>query len=318
MQLFQRGVLEKALRFYQQFARRKSGDPDIQRETAAALLRVSAIQHTLGRLRQARQACEETIAALETLAAALPTDPQRCALRAEAYSLHGNILNAQGRGPQAEKAYRRALALWDELAAGHPDNPEYRSSLAASHLSFAGLLSDARPRESEQALREAVRLYETLVVERSEPTRFRAALSNSYDALGFFLSRMARLPEAESAFRQAIDILDSSSRLPGRDVHWRPAAVEFELGQVLARSGRREAAEQAYRRAIAATERIASQFPHVPSHREELVRYLGPWRPSWQSREEGMRPRRFGAQLATCLSSSKRSLRRCATGSSTC
>jgi tetratricopeptide (TPR) repeat protein len=274
MQLFQRRVLEKALRFYQQFARRKSGDPDIQRETAAALLRVGTIQNTLGRHRQARQACEETIAALETLAAAPPADPHRRALQAQACSLHGSILSAQGRGPQAEEAYRRALAFWDELAAVHPDNPQYRSSLAASHLSHAGVLT-SRPRETEQALREGVKVYETLVAEGREPTRFRAALGNSYYLLGVFLSRMARLLEAESAFRQAIDILDSSSRLPGRADHWQRATLEFELGQVLARVGRREAAEKAYRGAIAVAERIVSQFPNVPVYRQALVRYLG-------------------------------------------
>jgi tetratricopeptide (TPR) repeat protein len=274
MQLYQRGVLEKALRFYQQFARRKSGDPAILRETAAALLRVGAIQHTLGRLRQARQACEEAIAALETLAAALPADPQRHELQAKAYSLHGSILSAQGRVSQAEEAHRRALACWDELAAVHPDNPEYRSSLAAAHLSQAGVLT-SRPRETETALREGVKVYEALVAEGNKPPRFRAALGNSYYLLGVFLSRQARLPEAENAFRQAIDILVSSSRVPDRGVPWQRATAEFELGQVLARSGRREAAEQAYRRAIALAEPIASQFPHLPFHREVLVRYLG-------------------------------------------
>jgi serine/threonine protein kinase/Flp pilus assembly protein TadD len=277
MQLFERSVLEKALRFYQQFAQRKSGDPAIQRETAAALLRVSTIQNTLGRYRQARQACEETIVALEKLAAALPIDPQRRWLQAKAHSLHGGILDAQGRGPQAEKAHRQALAVWNELAAHYPDDLEYRSGLAASHLVLAGALI-AHPRESEQALREAVKLYETLVTKRSERTDFQAALSNSYYSLGHFLSSIARLPEAEIAFRRAIDILDSSSRLPGRDGHlqrWQRAEVEFQLGQVLATVGRREAAEKAYRRAIAVAESVVSQFPDIPAYRVLLVQYFG-------------------------------------------
>jgi serine/threonine protein kinase/Flp pilus assembly protein TadD len=274
MQLFQRGVLEKALRFYQQFAQRKSGDPAIQRETAAALFRVSAIQHTLGRYRQARQACEETIVALEKLAAALPIDPQRRRWQARAHSLHGAILANQGRGPQAEKAYRQALAVSNELAVEYPDDPEYRSGLAESHIRLAGALS-AHPPESEQAFREAVKLYETLAAERSEPTWFRTSLSNSYYMLGIFLSRMARNPEAESAFRKAIDLLDFSSRLPGRDVHWQRATAEFELARVLARRGKREGAETAYRRAIEVAERVVSQFPDIPSYRELLVRYFG-------------------------------------------
>jgi tetratricopeptide (TPR) repeat protein len=86
---------------------------------------------------------------------------------------------------------------------------------------------------------------------------------------------MGRLPEAENAFRQAIDIFDSLSSLPGRDDRWQRAGVEFELGELLRRSGRREAAEKAYRRAIADAERNVSQYPHVPMYRYAMVKYLG-------------------------------------------
>jgi serine/threonine protein kinase len=271
MQLFQREVLEKALRFYQQFARRKSGDPGIQRETAAASLRVANIEFRLGRYKQARDACEATIAALQKLPAALPTDPEQRALLAEAYSSHGFILAAQRRVPQAEAAYRRALALWDELAALHPDKPGYRSSLANTHLHRASLL-EARPGENEQASRAAIKLYEALVAESSGEADFRAELCAAYGHFGAFLRTMGRLPEAESAFRRAIQLVDSLSGLPGRDDRWQRAVLEFDLGKVLDRGGRREPAEQLYRQAIAETERVVTLFPHVPSCRKELAR----------------------------------------------
>jgi tetratricopeptide (TPR) repeat protein len=180
---------------------------------------------------------------------------------------------AQGRFTQAEEALRRALALWGELAAEHPDNPGYRSSLAASLISLSGAVS-SRPPETERALREAVRLYEALVAEGSEATRYRTALGASYFSLGEFLSQMARLPEAESTLRRAIDLAASSSRWPGLGDRWQWAGAEFGLGQVLARGGRRGEAEQAYRRAIAVAEQIAGQYPHIPSYRESLVSYL--------------------------------------------
>src|SRR5262249_22178926 len=115
MQLFERDVLEKALRFYQQFAERKSGDPAIQRETAAALLRVGRIQFELGRRQQARQACAGAIAALEMLAAALPADAQRRTLLAEACSSYGEIHVVAGRHSEGERSHRQALSLWANL-----------------------------------------------------------------------------------------------------------------------------------------------------------------------------------------------------------
>jgi serine/threonine protein kinase/Flp pilus assembly protein TadD len=270
MQLFERDILKRALRYYQQFAERKSGDPAIQRETAAALIRVGKIQQTLGRNRQGRQACEEAIAALEKLAAALPTDRERLALLAETYTLHGAILNEQGISPQAEKACRMALSLGDDLAASHPGNPEYRACLVSSHLTLANLLI-SRPREAEHSLHAAIKLQETIVAEHLEDPRFRYSLGGCYSALGMFLARMGRLTEAENAYRQALDAFDSGrdSGLSRDRPVW--AAVEFELGRLLHGSGRREAAEQSYRRAMAAAQELVRLFPHVPSYRRNLA-----------------------------------------------
>jgi serine/threonine protein kinase len=275
MQLFQRDVLEKALRFYQQFAQRKSGDPAIQRETAAALLRVGRIQHTLGRDRLGRQACEATIAALENLSAALPTDPERLVLLADGYSLYGELLAAQGRRAHAEKAERRAIALWGDLLAERPDVLRYRFSLAAGHEVLAAVLSN-RPREAENALREAIRLFDEVVLERSDQAQNRFALCGSYCKLGRFLASIGRYPEAESAIRQATTLFDSSSRLPDRpDWHWQRADVECELGNVLRERGRWEDAEKAYRKAVAEAQGLISLFPHVPGYRQSLALHSG-------------------------------------------
>jgi tetratricopeptide (TPR) repeat protein len=275
MQLFQRDVLEKALRFYQQFAQRKSGDPAIQRETAAALLRVGRIQHTLGRDRQGRQACEGTIAALEELAATLPTDPERLVLLADTYSLYGELLATQGRRPQAEKAERRALALWGKLVAERPDNLQYRARIAASHEALAGVLFN-RPPEAEKSLREAIRLYGEVALQQSDHTPNRFALGGSYCKLGRFLASFGRYPEAESAVRQAASLFDRSARSPDRPGwHWQRAEAEFELGNVVRQRGKTEDAEKAYRRAVAEARGLVSFFPHVPGYRQSLALYSG-------------------------------------------
>jgi tetratricopeptide (TPR) repeat protein len=273
MQLFQRDILEKALRFYQQFARRKSGDDAIQRETAAALLRVGSIQHRLGRFHQARQACDEAITALATSTAALPADLQRRVLLAEAYHSQGRILASEGRRPQAEKAQRYSLQLWGELVAEHPDNLQYRSSLAAANEALSGLLLEY-PREAERTLREAIRLYSELVQKQGDQTAFRFSLCSSYCSLGLFLSTMARLPEAESALRQAAELLDRASGFAGRpDWQWQRGEVELKLANVIGTRGRTKEAERAYRRAIANIEVLVSQYPNVPGYRQNLSLY---------------------------------------------
>jgi tetratricopeptide (TPR) repeat protein len=275
MQLFQRDVLEKALRFYQQFAQRKSGDPVIQRETAAALLRVGRIGHTLGHDRQGQRAFEGTITALERLAAALPTDKERLVLLADSYSLYGDLLAAQGRRPQAEKAQRHALALWGRLVGERPDVLQYRSRLAASHEALAGVLTN-RPREAEKALREAIRLYAEVELQVGDRPPNRFALCGTYCKLARFLTSMARYAEAESAIRQAVSSFDGSCSLQGRpDWHWQLADVECELGNALGARGRWEDAEKSYRRAVAEAQGLISLFPDVPGYRQSLALYSG-------------------------------------------
>jgi tetratricopeptide (TPR) repeat protein len=275
MQPFQREVLQKALRFYQEFAKRKSSDPALRLETACASLRVGEIQSNLGQRRQANQACDDAIAALEALASELPTEPQRRSYLGNAYRLRGGLLATAGRGQQAAKSYRQALALHGELVAEHPGVPGYRGNLAGTHQALAAVLAD-RPREAEKAIREATRLYEELDAERRDKMGYRGQLIGSYIALGAFLAGVGRSQEAERTLQQALDLCEeageSFNRTGGR---WLRPSVEFELGRVLAANGRQEAAEKAYRQAIAAQERLAAHFPDVPSHRQALATYSG-------------------------------------------
>jgi serine/threonine protein kinase len=278
MQPFQRDVLQKALRFYEQFAGRQSSDPAIRLETASARLRVGQVQYTLGQRRQAKQACDEALAALEELGAQLPAEPKHRSWLAAAYYVRGYMLASEVRCRHAAKSYRQALALWGKLAAEQPDIPDHRSQLAATHLALGGVLTD-RPGEAEKEVREGVRLYEKLVAEPSNPTDYRyyrQALIGSYISRGNFLAYVERSQEAERAYRQAIDLCDTSAESLNRTSGpWLRAGAEFALGEVLTASRRRGEAEQAYRRGLAVMERAADQFPDVPGYRQSLAVHSG-------------------------------------------
>jgi serine/threonine protein kinase/Flp pilus assembly protein TadD len=275
MQPFQRDILEKALRFYQQFAQRKSGDPALRLETATARLRIGQVQDILGQRRQARQSCDEAIAVLEELGAELPAEPNRRSWLAAAYSLRGNILSGGGRPREAAMHFRQALALQGELVAEQPEDPGHWSALASYHLALGAVLSDL-PREAEKEVREGVRLYEKLAAEPHGGIPYRQSVINSYLALGNFLVGADRYQEAEQAFRHAIDLWDSYGESRNRaSIRQLWITAEFELGKVLAAHGRHGEAENAYRRAISAAERIADQFHGVPGYRVSLALYSG-------------------------------------------
>jgi serine/threonine protein kinase len=273
MQPFQRDILEKALRFYQQFAQRQSGDPALRLETASARLRIGQVQFTLGQPRQAMRACNEAIAALEELGAELPAEPNRCFWLADAYCLRGSIHSSGGEPGQVATQFRQALALQGQFVPEQPDDPGYWSRLASTHLQLGSVQSD-HPGEAEKEIREGVRLYERLAAQPRSAIPYRESLISSYIALGAFLAGVDRFQEAEQAFRQALDLCDtfgeSLTRTNGQHIR---ASAESALGQVLAAHGRRPEAEKAYRRAIASAEKCADQFPDVPGYRLSLAQY---------------------------------------------
>src|SRR5262249_37429320 len=59
--------------------------------------------------------------------------------QAQAYSRLANIQSLLGDSEAAESPQRRALALWQQLAADHPDEPKYRHGLIKSHNALGHL-----------------------------------------------------------------------------------------------------------------------------------------------------------------------------------
>lgn len=145
-------------------------------------------------------------------------------LAAEDWNKLGNLLLIHlGRYPEAEDAYRKAIALaLDERAACLWVN---LGNLLTAHL--------GRYPEAEEAYRNAIALDE----------RF----AYPWNGLGHLLmAHLGRYPESEEAFRKAI-ALDE-----------RDASVWVNLGNLLmAHLGRYPEAEEAFRKAIALDERLA-------------------------------------------------------------
>src|SRR5262249_45495321 len=108
MQPYQRDVLEKTLRFYQEFAQPKSSNPAIRPEAASASLAVLGIKWHLGhRGLDYEQAYREEIAKLQQLAEELPSEPKRRAALAAACGHLANVLDHRGRREEAEKNFRQ-------------------------------------------------------------------------------------------------------------------------------------------------------------------------------------------------------------------
>ena len=157
MEPVQREFLEKALSFYQLFARQDGGaELEARLEMALAYRRIADIQFRLGASDQAETAFREAITRLRALADE-SSDAQECrAILADTLHRFGILLGDVGPVRDEEKAHREALVLQEKLAAEFPADARYQRDLARGqyHLA-ASLLLLHRPADAEEALRRS-------------------------------------------------------------------------------------------------------------------------------------------------------------------
>jgi tetratricopeptide (TPR) repeat protein len=123
---------------------------------------------------------------------------------AASYEALGLLRSHQDRHTEAEQACRKALGFRRQLAADFPLVIDYRSDLAASHLTLARVLHPARRNEEAvQAARESLDVLGKLATEFPREVAYRQRLAQSYQDLAVLLKAADRPQEADKAMGQA-------------------------------------------------------------------------------------------------------------------
>ena len=162
----------------------------------------------------------------------------------------------------SEEAFRKAIVLFEELAAEFPDDVTYRESLAESNSRLQTLLVDhlGRAKEAEKPCRRALELYQRLDDEM--PGQYRHRLASGHEDLGRVLSRTGRYVEAKQTLRQAIPIrqklVDESPTIESRQAL---AVAYCGLAEPLRGMGQLREAVEAYHDAIQVMEKLLQDFP---------------------------------------------------------
>jgi WD40 repeat protein/tRNA A-37 threonylcarbamoyl transferase component Bud32/tetratricopeptide (TPR) repeat protein len=133
----------------------------------------------------------------------------------------------QGKLGDAETAYRKAVALEEELLAASPGEHRYEAGLAASLDKFDAFLRQRhRFRESELVLRRAVELRAKLAGRFTDQPEYRLRLALSLKNLGMVLEGANRLREAEDYLRRALKERERVADLPS------PGSGQNDLGVI--------------------------------------------------------------------------------------
>ena len=107
---------------------------------------------------------------------------------------------------QAEKQYRKGLAIWEKLAADFPAVPAYRSDLAWSHKNLGILLGGLGQRAAaeEQYPPRALAIEEKLAADFPAVPAYRSDLAWSHNSLGNLLGGLGQGAAAEEQYRKSL------------------------------------------------------------------------------------------------------------------
>ena len=196
--------------------------------------------------------------------------------QARAYHRMGRLNQILGRSKDSENAYRRAVSLFQQLAADFPTRPEFRQELASSHNVLGVLLlATGRPTEAESAYIEALAILKQLAADFPNRPEFRQALAGFHQNLGNLLHVTRRLAEAESAQAEALAIRKQlAADFPAAPILRRALALSHNsLGWLFQDTKRLEKAESAFRDAVTLQKQAVADFPNQPEFRLELAKY---------------------------------------------
>jgi eukaryotic-like serine/threonine-protein kinase len=275
-----RRLLEKALKFFEEFLSDRGNNPDVRFEAGIAYCRVGDIRRLLGQQGPAEEACTRAIKLLSELR---DTDPERTRFRfelARAYSSRAALFGSVGRRHDAEQDYGQSHSLLSTLAVEDPDRPEFRAELGMACSRWGMLLQTGGSRQqAEPLLREGVQQLNEVVARVPDRSDFLKTLAKSNGNLANLLSDSGRRDEAEQAYRRQFEIVANAQQRFSDDVEFRLVDVlnHMNYGRFLWRSGRLGNAESEFRTAADLGDRLVADFPAIPEYRLQVAGVFGNW-----------------------------------------
>jgi tetratricopeptide (TPR) repeat protein len=209
----------------------------------------------------------------ESTQEAAATEQER-ARQARAYFRVGGMNHILGRSQDSETAYRRAVALFQQLAVDFPKQPEHWRQLGRSYANLSSLLEKTnRLTEAESANADALAIFKQLAAGYPNRPEFRGGLAGNFNNRGNLFIETGRPKEAEAAYAEALAIRKKLvSEFPTEPIFRRALAMSHNnLGWMLQSTGRLKEAESAYAEAVANYKQIIDDFPNRPDFRMNLA-----------------------------------------------
>ncbi len=201
--------LRAALQLQRQLTARTPDDAEAQRDLALGTSNLAMVLAALGRRDEARACLKQS---LEMQAGEPSTLPAARGDLAATYNQLGYLLSSSSLA-EAESAYRRAAAEFEQLAIDQPHTLRWQAELATTLNNLAAVAAqDGRLAEAESDYRRAIDILRTLANQAPRVVAYTRDLAVSQNNLGYLLSRQDRHAAAIGEFEAARENLVGLAR----------------------------------------------------------------------------------------------------------
>jgi serine/threonine-protein kinase len=215
---------------------------------------------------------EKALRLQEEFAQDLGDDAESLLEAADSELCIANIQHRLARLPEAEKAFRAALVLYERLEKANPDNTRSRSRQATAWNNLGNLLREmVRPQEADDALQRARRLTEKLGGPPAD-TRLAGLRARMNQALNQELN--GNLLQAIAEYRAVLAELVAAEAQPSATEAELSllASCRSNLGSALNTAGLNKEAVEHLKNSVAGFRLLCGHFPHNASHRSGLCK----------------------------------------------
>jgi tetratricopeptide (TPR) repeat protein len=273
MEPLRKQLLQSAVRYYEDFVREHSDDPELQAELVAACFRITNMIYALGVEEDWLAPFENGIAVMEDL---MRKGPDLATLR----SLQAGIFRPMAtylptpKPAETLRAFEKARTLWERLVRAYPTVPGFKSDLAFFH----GVIGMIRMRlaqhaEAAHSLRKACDLAREATASSPRTPHYRVLLGMGLAFLQQELRQLGSTREAEKVEREALAMIQKLvADFPDVPYYWELLAWTWgELGHGRQCLGQLDKEKEALRQELAAFDKLVQSFPTIPRYRTRML-----------------------------------------------
>jgi serine/threonine-protein kinase len=297
-----RDLLLEASHFYWQFIKDRAGDPNVHADLGWAHFKLAVIATELGDPAGAAADYARAAEEFEYLSHWAETFRQQSTAKhefnagpfsfsfttsrsinretefqdaiARTYNNLGSLHYDERKYDLAEKEFLRALAIQEELARQHPDEPTYQYDVADLHGNLGNVYAASGQFDKARlACEKAFEVHRQLARRYPDNGDYQLHLAGSYSQMSRFQWRDGKPDQAEKSLQQAVAICRELVRKQPAVLHYQQElgfAYHF-LGDFYRSVGKNAEAEAALRQAVEVQRRLTESPEAVPNYSEYLA-----------------------------------------------